>query len=881
MYERRPTPESFLEAITREEKQRSKGRLKIFLGMAAGVGKTYAMLEEAQHLTREGVNLAVGIVDTHGREDTESLLEGLKIIPLKKIIYRNNEYEELDIDEILRAKPAIVLVDELAHSNIPGARHAKRWQDVSEILDNGIDVYTTLNVQHIESLNDIIEGITGISVRETVPDLVIERASIIQLVDLSPDELLQRLIDGKVYLGDQSVVAAKNFFQKDRLTALREMVLRYTATRVDHDLHGMRLTEEPGSYWKPRERLLVAISPNPESQKLIRIARRLAFHLDAPWIALHVNNGQYFSEEADQSLAKNLALARELGAEVLTTNDPDIADAIQRIAHQKGVTQIIVGRPPRRTLFGIFQKPTLVDRLAKECQDVDIHFIGQERTVRYKKRRFITFKKHILPYVAVSLIVLLYSGLSWIALPYIGYQLIGAIFLLAILFLSLFFRKGPIFFASILYAFIWEMFFVPQIARVTRVDDIILLLYLLTAIVTGILVDRAREHKEMLAKREESAQALYDIVKQIASAPSKKEILTSVKARLERIFNGSFEIVLRKFDTGLNFDEPSTLVNNDKEKSAAFWVYENGKEAGWSTTTLPSVANLYIPIKGFHKIVGVFVYRPSEKRSLSLEEKNFLYTVIQQLGNYLERTFAEEQTRQMEYLNKAEKIYQTVLKSISQEFQNPLSTIQNAVYQAVQTLKHEPNVDASKQSVEKHIHKIENLSDDLLHILDNVSAMAKLTGSAIPINKGSYDLAVFINTCCKKNKPDMENRKLKVFIEDDLPEISFDYLLIQVLLNNLIQNAISYSPDDSTIEIEAKKLNGFITISVADEGKGIPQDMLNAVFERFYRVPGTANPGIGLGLAISKKIAEIHGGSLKAENLPNKGAKFTLFLPIA
>lgn len=879
MYERRPTPESFLEAIKREERQQARGRLKIFLGMAAGVGKTFAMLEEAQRLTRDGVDVAIGVIDTHGREETNALLEGLRIIPLKKIIYRNNEYEELDLDEILRQKPAIVLVDELAHTNIPGARHEKRWQDVLEILDRGINVYTTLNVQHIESLNDIVQGVTSIIVRETVPDLIIERAAIIQLVDLSPDELLQRLKDGKVYLGDQSSIAAKNFFQKDRLTALREMVLRYAAVKVDHELHGMRLVEEPGSYWKPRERLLVAVSPNPESQKLIRIARRLAFHLDAPWIALHVNNGRYFSDESDHSLAKNLALARELGAEVLTINDPDVADAIQRVAHQKGVTQIIVGRPPRRTFWGIFQAPTLVDRLAKECQDVDIHFIGQERSVKFKRRRLYFFKVHFFSYIAVFLIVLSLTLLNWFFVPYIGYRLVGADFLVGLLVLSLFFKKGPIFFASILYAFIWKFYFVPE---ADKVADIILLLYLFTAIVTGILVDRAREHKEMLSKTEESTHALYDIVRQIATAPSKKEILKSVKERLEKIFNGSFEIILKKADRGLSFEETSALVNNEKEKSAAAWVFDNGKEAGWSTSTLPSVANLYMPIKGFHKVVGVCVYRPSqEKRKLSVEENNFLHTVIQQLGLYLERTFAEEQSRQLEYLNRAEKIYQTVLKSISQEFKNPLSTIQNAVYQAVQTLKYEPNVDTStKKKVEKQIQKIENLSDDLLHILDNVSAMAKLTGTAIPINKGNYDLSVFVNTCCKKNKANLGKRKLKISIQDDLPEVSFDYLLIQVLLNNLIQNAISYSPEDSTIEIEAKKIDGFVSISVADEGKGIPQDMLTAVFERFYRIPGTAAPGMGLGLAISKKIAEIHGGRLKVENRPEGGAKFTLFLPL-
>ena len=453
--ESRPSPDELLKAIQRQESSSKKGRLKIFLGMAAGVGKTYSMLESAQAIHRQGVNVVIGIVNTHGRKETAALLEGLTIIPPKKFQYKGIVLEELDIDAILQLKPQLVLVDELAHTNAPGSRHFKRWQDVEEIIENGIDVFTTLNVQHIESLRDVIENIAGVKIGETVPDSVIESAASIELVDLSPERLLQRLKEGKVYIGDNSTLAAQNFFQEDRLTALREIVLRYAAEKVDHDLHGMISTIE--RKWKPREKLLVAINHNPNSLKLIRTTRRLAAHLDAPWIALHVNTGIILSEADNNHLAKNLSLARDLGAEVITTDNPSIADGIQRIAHQKGVTQIMLGRQPERSFFNLFHGASLFYKLSRDCGDIDIHVIGEEPSKTKLRMKFARspHKVDLYSYFITFLFVCLLTGINWVLLPYIGYKVIGVFFLMGILFLSLFFRKGPIFFASILYALIW------------------------------------------------------------------------------------------------------------------------------------------------------------------------------------------------------------------------------------------------------------------------------------------------------------------------------------------------------------------------------------------------------------------------------------------
>ncbi len=876
----RPNPDELLEAIKREEIEKAKGRLKIFLGMAAGVGKTYSMLREAQERVKEHVDVVAGIVDTHGRQDTAALVEGLKIIPEKVVNYRGREFLELDLDEIIRLKPKLVLVDELAHTNVPGLRHPKRWQDVMEILENGIDVYTTLNVQHIESLNDIVEGITKVSVRETVPDLVVEKAANIQLVDLIPEELLQRLKEGKVYLGEQSAIAAQNFFQKDRLTALREIVLRYTAEKVDRDLHDLVTTSEKVAGWKTHEKLLVAVNESPLSQKLIRSTRRLAFNLEAPWVAVYVDTGKHLNESENNSLSKNLALARDLGAEVITTHDPDIATGILRISNQAGVTQIVIGRSSSTPLFGIFQRNTLLEKLTNAVNDVDIHVIKQEKLLTRHRDRLIaiTPKKQLTPYLYVFGCVLLLTGINWLALPYLGYKIIGVIFLIGILFLSLFFKKGPIFFASILYALIWGFFFIPPAGTIEVMpneDNFILALYFLTAIATGILVDRSREHQEMLSKREESTLALYNIVRQIAGAPSTQEIFKPIKKRLDRLFKGSFEIVIKQLNDGLALEKTIPLLNNEKEIGAAVWVFEHGREAGWSTDTLPSAQNYYLPLKGFQEVVGVLIFRPGTKRGLSSEEKNFLYTVSQQLANHLERSFAEERSKQNDQLVQIEKIHRTILDRILQVFKEPLQAIRTAIIELKNNL-----APLESPAVKNATVTIENNSENLSKALINVSAMAQLSEGMLPLNKDLHNIRQLIEYCCDNLKNSLNSHKVKISITEELPLVEFDFQLFEMLLNNLIGNAIEYSPRGSTIEIEAKTSGDFLILSVSDEGKGIPEDQFNVIFEKFYRMPESPAPGVGLGLPIAKTIAEIHQGYLKAENRLTGGAKFSVFLPI-
>ncbi|MEI8365563.1 MAG: ATP-binding protein [Parachlamydiaceae bacterium] len=882
-HDNRPNPEDLLQVVNREETKRRKGKLTIFLGMAAGVGKTYAMLEAAQKLKTEGVKVAVGIVDSHGRKETQELLEGLEVIPEKQIDYKGTSFFELDLDTVLKEKPQLVLVDELAHSNIKGSRHPKRWQDVLEIVDNGIDVYTTLNVQHIESLKDLVEKVTGITIRETVPDLILDAATFIKLVDLTPDDLLQRLKEGKIYLTGQSTVAALNFFQEDRLTALREIVLRYTAEKVEHELHGMVSSFERPDAWKLRERLLVAIGHSPHSQKLVRITRRLAFNLDAPWIAVYVDNGSTLSEEDREMLTKNLTLARDLGAEVITTTDPDIALAIQRVARQRSVTQIIIGRPPSRPFLDFFQRNTLMDRLAAECSDVDLHVIRQTlyQKTNERKLKFFQLSSHVSSYLVVLGCVLGLTLFNWMILPFIGYKVAGFIFLLGILSLSLFFKKGPIFFASILYAFIWLFLFTHNEAgQKTSTDDnyLLLALYLLTAITTGILIDRGRTHKEMLAKREKAIRILYEIVREIAAASSLEDVLQSVKRGLNTALDGHCEIIVKQKDDGLLFDEAIPAFKDEKEKAAVNWVFHNGAEAGWSTSTLPFAQNLYIPLKGANEVVGVLAYRQKDNKELNIEEKNFLYTVGQQLANYIERLFSEEKSKEFEEHKQVEKIYQSTLSLISNLFEGPLLSIQDSVKELK---KHEQP--SNSNEIIQPLEQISISSNSLSHILDNISSMVNLSAGITPVNRIKNDLKKLIVSWHKRVQESMTNYSWKIHIEDNLPEVIFDRDLIELLFYNLAFHAMEFAPPESTIEVEAKQSGDYVVMSLSGEGQSIPEELMDVAFENVYRIPGgiaNAQQPQGLGLAIAKTIAEIHNGLLRVSSRPEGGMMFSLYLPL-
>jgi len=873
MDEERPDPEVLLHAIMREERKNKGGRLKIFFGMSAGVGKTYTMLQQAQRLAKEGVDLVVGVINTHGRKETAELLKDLKVIPQKWIKYKDSAFEELDIDEILRIKPQLVLIDELAHTNVPGSRHPKRWQDVLEILDSSIDVYTTLNVQHIESRKEIVENITGIQIRETVPDLVLERAAGIELVDITPDELLQRLQEGKVYLGEQSRIAMQNFFKEHSLVALREIALRLTAEKIDHDLHGMH------KEWRTRERLMVAISHSPHSQRLIRATRRLAFEMDALWIAVYVEMGIVLSNQDQANLVKNLNLARDLGAEVITFADIDLASGLQRLAKQKNISQILIGRPSKRKI-GDYFKRNFIDQLIQDNSNIDIVVLRQDIVSGLYLKTFPIRKKMspLSDYGIASLGTVIATILGYIALPWLGYQGIGIVFMVNILFLSFFVGRGPIFIAAILNGLFWNFLFIPPLwnLKIDKMEDAgFLIIYLLVAVVMGVLSSRVIEKERLLSIREENSEFLFEIEKEIANASSIQHLRIAIINRLKKIFKGDFDILVKNNDNQLVFDGSLPLMKDEKERVVALWVFKNDKIAGWSTDTLPYSAGLFFPIRGFGETMGVLIFQPKYPRPLTISEMNLIQTVNQQVGVYVQRALAKEKARSNEYIHEVEKAQDAIFHSFSYNINIPLMLISSNIEELKMRVRDEDqNVDLIKQA-EKNLNYLKEL-------LSNVLTMSKLSSGFMHFVKVKQDVRELIETVIEKFENLPEQRAMHVTLPKHFPLIALDRQLLMIALNNLIINALEYSPYPKPIMIKLEARDNEIVISILDEGPGIPSNILPHIFDKFYQaeVPGAESTGLGLGLAVTRAIVEIHQGKLEAYNRLTGGAEFLIILPL-
>lgn len=867
------SPDELLKAIKKKEQQKVIGRLKIFFGMSAGVGKTFSMLDEAQQKKIEGLNVVIGTINTHGRKDTEAKIQSLPLIPEKWIKYKDTVFEEMDLEAIIAARPDIVLVDELAHTNVPGAKHPKRWQDVIELLDEGIDVYTTLNVQHLESRKDIVESLTGIQVRETVPDLILERATSIELIDLPPPELLKRLHEGKVYLGDQSKVAAEHFFTEENLMALREIALRFTAEKVDHDLHGIL----QGKGWKNRERVMVAISPSPSSEELIRSARRVAFRMDAPWIVVYVDRGIKLNNEDQTRLNKHFILARELGADVITTQDLDVFTALQRLAKQKDITRIIIGRSAEnKSWFMSFFGNNFYDRLVTENKNVDVLFLRQDVISGVYQRSMLreTFTSKWIFYLWAFFTVAIATILGEIIVPYIGYKAVGFIYLLGILILGFFVGRGPVFFAALLSTMSWENYFIPPLDKheITEPEDIALVIFFFgIATLMGTITSRLREQDQLLKRREEKIEHLYEIERDIANAPNLQYLRLNVSSRLENLFPGKFDILVKGADEKLIIQSQLPLLSNERETAAANWVFQNGKIGGWSTDTLPSAEGIYFPIKQNAATVGVLVYFPQNERTLSIDEMNFIQTVAQQLGVYIERNIYEARISRQDYTRQIERLYQSIFHSFDRSFYEPL----------------EETV-ALNQQIKKAIgdsklialtNKMDEFLSNLKVTIDNIILIAELDSGFVHFDPKESSMANLIEACIADVKPLTNTRKIEVEIPNEVNVLLFDSRLLRHAINNLLLNAIRFSPAVKPIQVKVSLQKDTFQISVIDQGQGIPDEVLPLIFDKFYHEIGKSK-GLGLGLAIVKSVVAIHQGKIEVNTEKKQGTEFSLVLPL-
>lgn len=881
MDSKRPNPDELLLSVKTADRKKNQAQLRIFFGMSAGVGKTYAMLQAAHEAKAEGVDVVVGVVETHGRQETAELLKGLEVLPRKKINYRGTALEELDLEALLQRRPQLVVIDELAHSNAPGSVHPKRYQDVLQILEAGIDVFTAINVQHIESRKESVEKITGIFIRETVPDSILERANHIELIDITPAGLLKRLKEGKVYFEERAQQAVQNFFKEAPLAALREIALRLTAEKVDNDLQDLKRLHPEQGPWNTNERLMVAVSHSPYSERLIRATRRYAFNLEAPWMAIYVDRGVPLSAEDQNQLSKNLALARELGAEILTISDSDITTALQTLARQRNVTQLIVGRPTPRFLRDHLQGGTLLDKLVRQSGEFDVHVIRQEAPLTRSKEWWRKFSVSSgwaqYWYVLWGLILLTLTG--QVIDNFTGFRVIGFLFLLAILGLGLISSLGPVLFAAGLSSLIWNFFFIPPrfTFAISSPEDILLCLsYFVVAVTTGYLTHRIRRHERIFQEREARTQFLYQVTKDIVAGGGAEVYVPTIAAKLSEVLKGTCGFVLVTANHKLDFEKfhKDYFVLSEKETAVALWAFENGKAAGWSTDNLPSSRHHYLPMLSENSLMGLLVFKPKNAKRLAIEQEDLLFTVANQVALSLKKESLSEESKIADRLKESEKLHQALLSSVSHELRTPLTTIIGSASALADT-----NLQANPEVRTVLSEELVRASHRLNRVIENLLDMTRLNSGILTLKKDWYDVRELLTSTVKRLGTDLNQHPVK-FDFTETPLVKIDYRLLEQVFSNLLLNAVAYTAPGTAILISVRSFEQELWIQVRDEGPGIPEEFLEHIFEKFYRVPGTKAGGTGLGLYISKSLVAAHGGDLEARNSPQGGAEFTIRLPL-
>lgn len=883
----RPDPDLLLAHVQNEEQQQTRGKLKIFLGYAAGVGKTYAMLEAAQQRKAEGVDVVIGYVETHKRAETEEQLADLEVMPRKQVEYHGTALPEMDVDAVLARHPALVLVDEFAHTNAPGSRHPKRYLDVEELLAAGIDVYTTLNVQHLESLNDVVAQITGVIVRETVPDRVIDLASEIELIDLPPGELLQRLKDGKVYLPQQAARAIDQFFRQGNLTALRELALRRAAKRVDDQMRAYMRTRAIAGPWKASERILVCIGPGQLGERLIRTARRLADELNAEWFALYIEtpeNGRLSATLQDQ-VAQRMQLAESLGARVKTMPGSSVAEAVVNYARKHNVTKIIVGKPMRphwQELWG----GSRVDQIVRLSGLIDVYVVNSEETaatpVTPEARGWIPHR----PWRRYGQSLLLVALATLVSIPlsaYVSPTNLVLPYLVAVVVAAVYLGRGPSIVASMTSVVAFDFFFVPPRFTFAVADTEYVLTFtglFLVGLVISSLAARAREQTEAARQREAQTAELYDLSRDLAAAATLDQILKVLVSHIAQIFEREAAVLLpteNEKRLSVRYSSPALRLD-EQEMAVADWVYGHGEGAGRGTNTLTAARLRYLPLKTARGVVGVLgVLGPQTNgRALSPEQQRLLDAFASQTALAVERANLDDQARKTELLQATEKLQTALLNSISHDLRTPLVSITGAL-----SSLEEDNAQLDETTRLRLVGNARGEAERLNRLVGNLLDMTKLEAGALKLRLEPGDLQDVIGAALEQLGSRLGSRQINLNIPDDLPLVSMDFVTITQVLVNLLDNALKYSPANTPIEVAAQVAGGHLEVAVADQGTGIPQEDLARVFDKFYRVqhPG-GQTGTGLGLSICKGLVEAHGGFIGAENRSGGGTVMTFGLPL-
>ncbi len=870
----RPDPDVLLAQVKREEQQEKSGRLYIILGMCPGVGKTYAMLLLARQRQHDGLRVLAGIVETHGREDTAALLDDLTILPRKQIEHGGHTLEEFDLDGAIQSRPDLLLVDELAHSNVPGSRHLKRYQDVLELLDSGIDVCTTLNVQHIESQVDVVRQVTGVTVRETVPDSILDRAHEIQLVDLSVEKLLLRLSEGKVYLGERAEAAADGFFRESNLTALRELALRFTAECVDRDLEDIRRARRIASPWKTNARLLVGIGPTPYSESLIRWTRRASGRHGCPWLAVWVEGISPLTDQEQEFLARGLGLARRLGGEVVHASGEDVANTLLGVARERNVSQIIVGKPSRRSRL----RPSLADRIIAGSGEIDVSVVRPQLgrppvKPGTPRRRSATVANHRLrEYGWVLAILGGLTALCWQVASVVGYTVPALVYLFAILLAALCFTRGPMLMMAAVSGLVWDYFFIPPrfTLEIKAPEDIILLaMFFAVALCMGNLTTRLRTRGVAERRRQMETDALLRVTQSAALIPEINQGLAEALKIIDGVIGGEIALFVRSMDHTLpvTTHPASTWHAPERESGVAAWSYSNKQVAGRFTDTLPQSTGTWFPLQTATSVMGVLGLRLSlESDVLDFSRHQAMEAFVLQLALVLEKEHFMHAVNQAEVMDKSDRLRKTLLDSVSHELKTPLAVIRASIE------------GMGNATANPYVAEIDTATKRLQRLVDSLLQMTRLESQVVEPHLEWCDVSELVDGAVAAVGDALKNHSVSINLSQDLPLIKTDQALLQQALTNVLHNAAVYAPEHSLIELMASHADQTLHLSVRDHGPGLPVGEEDRVFGKFYRVPGAPAGGTGLGLSIARGFIQALGGEITGWNHPQGGAVFEILL---
>lgn len=864
----RPDPDVLLAQVQRQERGRRVGRLFIFLGMCPGVGKTYAMLQMARQRRNQGSRVLAGVVETHGRAETAALLEGLEVLPRRPIEHGGHRLEEFDLDGALLQRPDLLLVDELAHTNAPGSRHLKRYQDVLELLDAGIDVCTTLNVQHIESQVDIVRQITGVAVQETVPDSILDRAHEIQLVDLSVEKLIQRMGEGKVYVAERAQAAVDGFFREGNLTALRELALRFTAERVDRDLEDIRRAKRDSTPWKTNARLLVGVAPTPYSESLVRWTRRAATRIGCPWIGVWVEGFSPLKPGEEEMLARGLALVRKLGGEVVHATGADVAAALLEVARERNVSQIVVGKSNRKS----FGRSSLADRVIAGSGDIDVCVVrplaartprSAGRIVEKNSIRWNEFAQALGLTALVTLLCLP-------TFPFTGYTVPAFVYLLAIVLGSLWWGRTATLMMAAVSALAWNLLFIPPrfTLHVEKPEDMAMLaMFFVVSLAMGHLTTRLRLREHAERQRQRHTDALLQVTQQAALSAESGKGLSAALRVIESILGGEVGLLVRRADHSLaSAAHPASgFQPGEAEIAVAAWAYANHQTAGRFTDTLPSAQATWFPMQTATSTMGVLGLK-REATLLSFTERQAMEAFALQLALVLEKEHFIEAVQHAERLEEGERLRRALFDSVSHELKTPIAVIRAAL-----DTRGAVGDDPCLSEIDTASRRLQRIVEGLLH-------MTRLEASVVEPRPEWCDVNDIVAGAIEATGDSFSQRELIRNIPDDLPLLRTDHALLEQSLANLLHNAAFHTPPGTPVELSVRRHERGLEFVVRDHGQGLAVGEELRIFDKFYRSPGSAAGGTGLGLSIAKGFLRALGGRVSARTHPAGGAEFTIGL---